>query len=250
LTLSASTVIVAGHELKAASPRSVHEGAARETREWGGGIVRIGVLLLSDVRLHREALERALREVDTVQVVATAASIAEAVEKTRTLAPSVALLDVARPSVFGFARQIAHVMESTRVVVLGMPEDESVVISCAEVGIAGYVPREASIVDLVASIESAARGEVRCSPRIAGELFRRIAALSKERRGFGRPAALTARETQILHLLEQGLSNKMISRDLCIELATVKNHVHSVLAKLGLQRRAQVASLARRRTGS
>ena len=66
----------------------------------------------------------------------------------------------------------------------------------------------------------------------------------------GHEAALTGREAQILELLEQGLSNKVISRHLGIELATVKNHVHSVLAKLGVRRRAQVASLAHRRNGA
>lgn len=206
----------------------------------------IRVLLVSDVRLHREALAKLLTESDTIELVATAATLAEAVEKTLALGPRVALLDVARPQAFGFAKQLALVAEATRIVVLGMPEDESVVISCAEVGIAGYVPREASVDGLVKSIESAARGEVQCSPKIAGVLFRKIAALSKDRRGFGHEAPLTGRETQILLLLERGLSNKMISRDLGIELATVKNHVHSVLAKLGLQRRAQVASLAHR----
>jgi DNA-binding NarL/FixJ family response regulator len=203
--------------------------------------------LISDVRLHREALEQMLQRVGTLEVVATAGSGAEALEKTGALAPGVALIDVARPQAFGVAKQLARVAESTRIVVLGVPEDESDVISCAEIGIGGYVPREASAVELIAAIESAARGEVRCSPRIAGVLFRKIAALSKERRAAGHEVALTGREAQILELLEQGLSNKMISRHLGIELATVKNHVHSVLAKLGVRRRAQVASLAHRR---
>lgn len=155
----------------------------------------------------------------------------------------------ARPQAYGLARELACVAESTRIVVLGVPEDDYDVISCAELGVAGFVPREASAVELIAAIESAARGEVRCSPRIVGVLFRRIAALSRERRAVGQQAELTAREAQIHELLGQGLSNKMISRKLGIELATVKNHVHSVLAKLGVRRRAQVASLAHRRSG-
>jgi DNA-binding NarL/FixJ family response regulator len=129
-----------------------------------------------------------------------------------------------------------------------MPDDEIEIINCAEIGIAGYVPRDGSASDLVASIESAARGELRCSPRIAGVLFRKIAALSRTRTNGGQEV-LTAREAQILRLLQRGLSNKMISRDLGIGLPTVKNHVHSVLVKLGLQRRAQVATLVQRQNG-
>ena len=96
-------------------------------------------------------------------------------------------------------------------------------------------------------ISAVARGEARCSPRIVGSLLRRIAALAAERHGHGQgqgsAMGLTARESEILALLQQGLSNKMISRRLGIELATVKNHVHSVFGKLGLRRRAEAAVL-------
>jgi DNA-binding NarL/FixJ family response regulator len=208
------------------------------------------VLLASDVRLYREGLERVLRGIDGIELVATAACMDDAVDKVRELGPCVALLDMGMPRAFCLAKQLARVAESTRVVALGMPEEESEVINCAEIGIAGYVPRDGSAGDLIASIESAARGEVRCSPKIAGVLFRKIAALSKGRTNAGHDAALTAREAQILRLLQRGLSNKMISRDLGIGLPTVKNHVHSVLSKLGLQRRAQVATLVQRQDGN
>ena len=201
------------------------------------------LLLASDVRLYREGLERILRGIDGIELVATATGIDEAVEKARELKPCVALLDMRMPRAFCLARQLSRVAEMTRVVALGMPEDEIEVISCAEIGIAGYVPREGCAGDLIASIESAARGELRCSPKIAGILVRKIAALSRQRNNGSHDAVLTAREVQILRLLQQGLSNKLISRHLGIGLPTVKNHVHSVLAKLGLQRRAQVASL-------
>lgn len=191
-----------------------------------------------------------MRSCDGIELVATAACMDEAVDKAKLLAPCVAVLDMGMPRAFYLAKQLARVAESTRVVALGMPEDEIEVVSCAEIGIAGYVPRDGTASDLIASIESAARGEVRCSPKIAGVLFRKIAALSKERGNGPHDSALTAREAQILRLLQQGLSNKMISRDLGIGLPTVKNHVHSVLAKLGLQRRAQAASLVYRQDES
>jgi DNA-binding NarL/FixJ family response regulator len=201
--------------------------------------------LASDVRLYREGLERILRGIDGIELVATATDLDDAVEKARELAPSVALVDMGMPRAFHLAKQLARVAVSTRVVALGMPEDEVEVINCAEIGIAGYVPRDGSASDLIASIESAARGELRCSPKIAGVLFRKIATLSKERSSASHDTALTVREAQILRLLQQGLSNKLISSHLGIGLPTVKNHVHSVLGKLGLQRRAQVASLGR-----
>jgi DNA-binding NarL/FixJ family response regulator len=121
------------------------------------------------------------------------------------------------------------------------------------VGVAGYVTRGASMDDVLEAIQAAARGEVRCSPRVAGFLFRHIASLAKEQSPSPvQTSALTARESQILELLRQGMTNKMISRRLGIELPTVKNHVHSVLAKLGVHRRAEAMLLFRdeTRTGS
>jgi two-component system, NarL family, nitrate/nitrite response regulator NarL len=116
-------------------------------------------------------------------------------------------------------------------------------LSCAQIGIAGYVTRDGSVEDVVAAIKAAARGDVHCSPRIAGSLFRRIAAMSADRSRRSGSGALTARETQILKLIQEGMSNKMISRTLGIGLATVKNHVHNILLKLGIQRRAEAISL-------
>jgi DNA-binding NarL/FixJ family response regulator len=131
-------------------------------------------------------------------------------------------------------------------VALGMHESETEIIACAEVGVAGYVPRGGSLSDAFEAVEAVARGEMRCSPRIAGFLFRHIATLSHDRAGPAPAAALTAREAQILKLLQEGLSNKMISRNLGIELPTVKNHVHSLLGKLGVHRRAEAVSLTQR----
>ena len=102
---------------------------------------------------------------------------------------------------------------------------------------------------MAAAIKAAARGEVHCSPKIAGSLFRRIAALSNGRTTRPTPGSLTARETQILKLVQEGMSNKMISRTLGIELPTVKNHVHSILVKLGIHRRAEAISLMYRADG-
>jgi DNA-binding NarL/FixJ family response regulator len=85
-----------------------------------------------------------------------------------------------------------------------------------------------------------------CSPRAAAALLRHIAVLANER-----PDAveLTTRELQIVRLIERGLSNKEIGRQLCIELATVKNHVHNILAKLEVGSRREAVAHVRRSVG-
>jgi len=172
-----------------------------------------------------------------------AATAVDAVEQVRKLAPDVALLDMAMVDAFSVAKHLGRFAGTSRIVALGMSGSETEVLNCAQLGISGYVTHEASLAEMLAAVEAAARGEVHCSPKIAGSLFRRIAALSTERVSGNAPSALTARESQILKLLQQGMSNKMISRSLGIELPTVKNHVHSILAKLGIHRRTEAISL-------
>jgi DNA-binding NarL/FixJ family response regulator len=86
------------------------------------------------------------------------------------------------------------------------------------------------------------RNELVCSPRIAGMLFRRIAANGSERSHGPDNGALTRREYEIVSLMTEGLSNKEIARQLRIQIATVKNHIHSILAKLHVRRRGEVAA--------
>jgi DNA-binding NarL/FixJ family response regulator len=206
----------------------------------------IRVVVASEIRLYRDALERSFREARGIHLVGTAAGAADTLRKAETLTPDVLLLDMAMEDAFAVARQVPRVSGATRIVALGMPEIEAEIIACAETGIAGYVPRGASLSDAFEAVHAAARGELRCSPRIAGFLFRHIASISHGRGTTLPRTALTAREAQILRLLQEGLSNKMISRHLGIELPTVKNHVHSLLAKLGVHRRAEAVRLIHR----
>ena len=109
---------------------------------------------------------------------------------------------------------------------------------------AGFVTRDSSVDELLAVLEAAMVGEIRCSPRITGTLFRRVSTLAA-RRETGSIGNLTAREMDVLRCIERGLSNKEISRDLGIELSTVKNHVHNLLDKLGVHRRGEAAAQLR-----
>jgi two-component system, NarL family, nitrate/nitrite response regulator NarL len=206
-------------------------------------MLSIRVLVASDIRLYREGLERVLRESPDFTLVGSAGSAAEAMGQTQTLGADVALLDMAMSGAFTVAKEVARVGGSSKIVALGMSEDETQVLNCAQIGVAGYVTRDGSVEDVVAAIKAAARGEVHCSPKVAGSLFRRIAAMSTERPRRTGNGGLTPREGQILKLVQQGMSNKMISRALSIELATVKNHVHSILVKLDIHRRAEAISL-------
>lgn len=206
----------------------------------------VAIVVASDVRLYRDALERALRAASGIDLVGVTSGAEDTLKQVALLSPDIVLLDMSMLDAFTVAKQIARLSRGTRIVALGMPEGEAEVIACAEIGIAGYVPRGGSLDDTFEAVHAVARGELRCSPRIAGFLFRHIATISRERSSLDPVAGLTARESQILRLMQDGLSNKMISRNLGIELPTVKNHVHSLMAKLRVHRRAEAVSLAQR----
>ena len=107
----------------------------------------------------------------------------------------------------------------------------------------GYVTRDSSLNELSAAVLGVADGGPLCSPRMVATFLRRIAVLSSEQQADSAEAALTTREVEIVRLIERGLSNKQIAHELCIELPTVKNHVHHILEKLNVSGRTEAAAL-------
>jgi two-component system nitrate/nitrite response regulator NarL len=131
-----------------------------------------------------------------------------------------------------------------RVVMCGVPESEEHVIPCVEAGAAACLSAETPVAAVVATIEHVASGESVASPRMTAMLLQRLAALAAERAST-REGQLTAREREILGLIDDGLSNKDIAARLCIEVPTVKNHVHNILEKLQVGCRSEAAAVLR-----
>jgi two-component system nitrate/nitrite response regulator NarL len=205
----------------------------------------VDVLITAEMRLYREGLAKALAGVRGLCVRASAATAAELLRECRRVEPSLVLLDMSVAGALEAAATLHVTHPGLRIVALGM-HGEDQVMACAEVGIAGYVDRDASLADLVATVRSVARGELLCSPRMAARLMRRVAELANEPRASREPSALTRREREVVELIGEGLSNKEIARRLEIELPTVKHHVHNVIEKLGVHSRLQAAAHVRR----
>jgi len=208
----------------------------------------IHVLVVADIRIYREGMTDALARIEQLEVVGGASSLEAAVQALRAIHPDVVIVDMAMHSGLATARALLDAEPGLRIIGLGVPDAEQDLIACAEAGIAGLVPREASLYDLVATLESTVRGELLCSPRMAAVMLRRLARLAAERDDTSPAIPLTAREREILEFLDRGLSNKEIARGLGIEVPTVKNHVHNILEKLKVHRRGEAAALIRRRT--
>ena len=205
----------------------------------------IRLMVVADTGVYRESLTEHLARQTGIEVLGsvTREQWPACVDG---VSPDVVLLDVATLDCLPAVRMIASSLPETKVIAIAVPETEEHVVACAEEGISGYAPREASLAELVAVIGSVSRGEAPCSPRITAVLLRRLAAASTQSRPGRTSARLTRRESEILRLIEEGMSNKEIAHALCIEVTTVKNHVHRILDKLHVRRRAQAAARLRR----
>ena len=221
-----------------------NESADATSIVWGDPMLE--VLVVSDVALYRDGIVIALERDARFRPVASAGSRATARAARRRAAPHVALVDLGMAEALLTVHDLAAGAPPVPVVVLAVPEAEQQVIACAEAGAAAYVTRSASLDDLKAAIAGALTGELRCSARIAGAMFRRLAGLAHARPKTTLGGTLSRRELEILSCLEQSFSNKEIARALGIEVSTVKNHVHRVLAKLQVSRRNDAGALYRR----
>ena len=197
----------------------------------------IRVLLIGDVRVSREALASLLATDERLDVTE------RAIGARRSGAVDVVVVDASVDSTT--ATLPGAVGGADRpIVVLGAPEGERELIALAELGVVGFVDRDASLDDLIASVVSAARGEASFPPRVATTLLRAVSSRSVRRHSLD-VSVLTMRERQVVDLIGDGLSNKEIATQLGIEVATVKNHVHNILEKLDVERRSDAVARLR-----
>jgi DNA-binding NarL/FixJ family response regulator len=200
------------------------------------------VFILSDVRVTREGLALLLSRNGSVIVVGAAAGnvagshIAE-------LQPDVVLLDATLDDLPSCTRRLRDAADGVKIVAFALDEVDEELIACAEAGVSAFVGRDGSHQDLLRAIDQARRGEFSVSAHQARLLLGRIAELAEMR---AQPlGSLTRREREIVPLIERGLSNKEIARQLAIATATIKNHVHNILEKMQLRSRGEVAARVR-----
>jgi two-component system nitrate/nitrite response regulator NarL len=217
------------------------------------------VLIVSDVRVVQEGLLSVLAGRDEVVVVSTV-DMLHAREECARLHPDVVLFDAARQDSVDLLKELVASAPNSRVVAFGVKETDEEILALAAAGTAGYICNSAEIGDVVKVLEQVMCDELPCSPRAAASLYRRVATLSRgdtDAVGFGnghddgnggvhaRDVALSRRELQVAHLVDCGLTNKQIGRELGIEAATVKNHVHNMCEKLHVHRRGEAAARIR-----
>ena len=216
----------------------------------------VRVLVVDDQRLIRDGIASLLTLQDGVEVVGTAADGQEALEQALALRPDVALMDVRMPVMDGVTAtaEIRRRMPMCRVLMLTTFDDEAYTIQALRAGASGYLLKDLPASELAQAIRLVHAGIYQLDPAVAGHLLdaaeprqRDAATPSTPGDRSGQPSVdgLTAREREVLRLLATGATNREIAAQLVVSEGTVKNHVSSILGRLGLRDRTQAALYAR-----
>jgi DNA-binding NarL/FixJ family response regulator len=196
---------------------------------------KIKVLLADDHPLVRRGFRRMLEDDPRIEVVAEASDGEEAVQLAKTARPQVVVIDYAMPGLNGVAatRQILRDAPETKVIVLSMHSEETLVRQAIGAGARGYVLKSAIDLDLAAVVKRAAAGEAVLDPRLTSDPL-------KGDRG----SSLTPRELQVLQLICEGKSNREIAAALELSVNTVAVHRANIMNALGIHKTAELVVYA------
>ena len=199
----------------------------------------MNIILLTPVRLLGDGLAACFSGRPDLSATAVVRDLADLREILTTDNAQAVLVDVALGVDLFDMRAIAAEWPEVALIALGLNEQRQEVIACGRAGYSGYVPRDASIDELCNRIHQIVDGRLECPPHISSGLLRALFRHDAPTQEPESDPALTRRESEVLELLGRGFSNKEIGSELCLSVATVKHHVHHVLEKLKLERRAQ-----------
>ncbi|HXZ17377.1 MAG TPA: response regulator transcription factor [Roseiarcus sp.] len=205
----------------------------------------IRILIADDQPMIRKALAALLDGEPDLTVVAGVADGAEALRAVRAYRPDVVLMDLKMPIVDGVAatRQILAELPRTRVISLTTFDHDELVFEAIMAGASAYLLKDARESEIVEAIRAVARGEPRLSPSIAAKIlneFRRVKGVERAEPPLDEEL-LTEREKDVLAGVASGKANRDIARDLRLAEGTVKNHVSTILSKLQLRSRTELA---------
>jgi DNA-binding NarL/FixJ family response regulator len=201
----------------------------------------IRVLVADDHPVVRTGLAQLLQQADDVELVGTAEDGEQACEMARESQVDVVLMDLEMPGVDGIdaTARIRAERPATQVVVLTSFSDRERILDAVDAGALGYLLKDADPDELLRGIRAAAQGESPLAPKAASAVL----AAREERR----PAEeLTVREREVLIMVAEGLSNKLIARRLEISEKTVKAHLTHIFERIGVSDRTQAALWAER----
>jgi|SRR5579864_125514 len=209
---------------------------------------RVGVFLLAQNRLLREALSRILSNKNDISVVGSSALSEGSVQNILAADPDVLVIDSFATNLvhLEFVREVQNRGSEIKLLVIGMDIDPQNFLQAIREGAMGYLARDASALEVVAAVRTVANGGAVCSAELCAFLFR-FAAKQNQMPNFHtrERLGLTNREQQLVGLISRGLTNKEIASQLQLAENTVRNHIHRMLRKLNVSHRLAVVDVCR-----
>jgi DNA-binding NarL/FixJ family response regulator len=206
---------------------------------------RVRVLIADDRPIFRAGVQGMLRDFPEIDIVGEAMTGREAVERSRRLKPDVILMDLNMPEMGGIAATRAIKEENPDRVILALTvsEAEEDIVEMVAAGASGYVLKDVDPASLARSIQDAHAGHFQLDDALTRRVIVRLGStLKRSRRPLAEP--LTERETQILRMVVEGMSNKAIASRLGLGEGTVKSHLRNIYRKLQVRTRAEAAAHA------
>lgn len=210
----------------------------------------IKILVADDQSLFREALKTLLSAYPGLDIVGDASNGEEALRMAFTLSPDVVLMDLRMPIMDGVeaTRKIVKLGKNIKVIVLTTFDDDETVFEGLRAGAVGYLLKDVSADKLIEAIRAASKGEYFLLPSITAKVISEFSRISRPNIADPQkilPDPLSTREIEILKYVATGASNKEIADTLVISEGTVKNHLSSILSKLGVRDRMQAVLKAK-----
>jgi len=205
---------------------------------------KISILIVDDHPIVRQGLRTLLELQDDFIVVGEAANGKAAVDLASHLKPDVVLMDLVMPELDGISatRQINASLPATRVIALTSFVEDDKIIPAIQAGAASFLLKDVSPNELMEAVRAAYHGEVRLHPNVIRKLMAQVASQTPVQQQIAHE--LTDRESEVLRLVAQGMSNREIAANLVISEKTVKTHISSLLSKLGQADRTRLAIFA------
>ncbi|MCH8850710.1 MAG: response regulator transcription factor [Chloroflexi bacterium] len=210
---------------------------------------KVRVFIVDDHDVVRAGLRAVLADAEGLEVVGEAATASSAVDRVRALEPDVVLMDVrlggeGDEGGIDACRAVLDDRPDTRVLMFSSYGERETVVSSILAGAAGYLTKNVGRAQLIEALRAVGRGESLLDPEVTGPLLERLKELSAKEQPPDHP--LSPREREVLALIARGQTNREIAEALVISHHTARNHVASILDKLGLSRRAEAAAFAAR----
>jgi DNA-binding NarL/FixJ family response regulator len=201
------------------------------------------LLIVDDHEVVRAGLESSLSTDPRFEVVGTAGSGREALERARQTLPDIALVDLRLPDTRGddLTREIRRRLPSTAVIILTSYLEEGVVRAALEAGASGYVTKSAGLAELIATIEMVSRGDSPLEAVPAPQIVKQLHKLVSDRADDLTP---TPRQESVLELAAQGLTNSEIGEKLFISESTVRFHVQKLKEKFSARTKTELIAKA------